>query len=44
MYHIADGVLYYQSPIYARKVYSRQMTPEIDRIINTIRQFVLCNG
>ena len=44
MYHIADGVLYYQSQIYARKVYSRQMTPEIDRIINTIRQFVLCNG
>ena len=44
MYYIADGVLYYQSQIYARKVYSRQMTPEIDRIINTIRQFVLCNG
>ena len=44
MYHIADGVLYYQSQIHARKVYSRQMTPEIDRIINTIRQFLLCNG
>lgn len=42
-YHIADGVLYYQSPI-ARKVYSRPMIPEIDRIINTMRPVAWRDG
>ena len=36
MYHISDGVLYYHS-IATRKVYSRPMIPEIDRIFNTMR-------
>lgn len=43
MYHIADGVLYYHS-IATRKVYSRQMIPEIDRIINTLRPVAWRDG
>ena len=43
MYHSADGVLYYHS-IATRKVYSRQMIPEIDRIINTLRPVAWRDG
>ncbi len=35
-YYIKDGIIYYPSPCTPR-VYSRQMTDEIDRIINTLR-------
>lgn len=42
MWYIVDGVIYYPSPNNDR-IYSRQMIPEIDKIINTIRP-VLWNG
>lgn len=43
MWHIADGIIYYPSPNHDR-TYSRQMIPEIDRIINTLRPVLWKDG
>lgn len=43
MWYIVDGVIYYPSPNHDR-IYSRQMIPEIDKIINTIRPVLWKDG